>query len=319
MRAAALTGLGAHRPARRDGNAEIAARHRLLRRVDPRAQRHRHPRRRGRRRVRRRHGHGRRRQGARRRRRRPGRRRPGPARHLLHARPAAGRLAGGRLAARRAPRRRVRHRCRLRRLHVRPGARRRQRAGRHQPTTCSSSAPRSCSRWSTRTTAGTAFLFGDGAGAAVVSVAPDREDDGIGRGRLGPRRRPARPARHRRHAAAAEDGGPGDLPLGHHRPCPTSPARPASAPASSSADLAAFVPHQANLRITESVVKSLAPARRRSSSPATSSTAATPAPPRCPLALARLAERGAVRRGDAVLLLGFGAGLTAAGQVVRCP
>ena len=30
-------------------------------------------------------------------------------------------------------------------------------------------------------------------------------------------------------------------------------------------------------------------------------------------------EEGQVRRGDPVLLLGFGAGLTAAGQVVRCP
>ena len=38
-----------------------------------------------------------------------------------------------------------------------------------------------------------------------------------------------------------------------------------------------------------------------------------------PLALARLLELGQVRRGDPVLLLGFGAGLTAAGQVVRCP
>jgi 3-oxoacyl-[acyl-carrier-protein] synthase-3 len=38
-----------------------------------------------------------------------------------------------------------------------------------------------------------------------------------------------------------------------------------------------------------------------------------------PLALARLLETGEVRRGDPVLLLGFGAGLTAAGQVVRCP
>ena len=46
-------------------------------------------------------------------------------------------------------------------------------------------------------------------------------------------------------------------------------------------DLAAFVPHQANLRITESLVKSLRAARRRSSSPATSSTAATPARPPC--------------------------------------
>ena len=38
-----------------------------------------------------------------------------------------------------------------------------------------------------------------------------------------------------------------------------------------------------------------------------------------PLALARMAARGEVRSGDPVLLLGFGAGLTYAGQVVLCP
>jgi 3-oxoacyl-[acyl-carrier-protein] synthase III len=38
-----------------------------------------------------------------------------------------------------------------------------------------------------------------------------------------------------------------------------------------------------------------------------------------PLALDRLLQTGQVNRGDSVLLLGFGAGLTAAGQVVRCP
>jgi 3-oxoacyl-[acyl-carrier-protein] synthase III len=83
-------------------------------------------------------------------------------------------------------------------------------------------------------------------------------------------------------------------------------------------DLAAFVPHQANLRITESVVKSLAlppsvvVARDVVDSGNTSAASV-------PLALARLAEEGQISRGDAVLLLGFGAGLTAAGQVVRCP
>ena len=84
------------------------------------------------------------------------------------------------------------------------------------------------------------------------------------------------------------------------------------------ADLAAFVPHQANLRITESVVKSLAlpssvvVARDVVDSGNTSAASV-------PLALARVVEEGQVRTGDLVLLLGFGAGLTAAGQVVRCP
>ncbi|MBC7375347.1 MAG: 3-oxoacyl-ACP synthase, partial [Frankiales bacterium] len=83
-------------------------------------------------------------------------------------------------------------------------------------------------------------------------------------------------------------------------------------------ELDAFVPHQANLRITESVVKSLGlpdsvvVARDVCESGNTSAASV-------PLALTRLHEQGQVRTGDKVLLLGFGAGLTAAGQVVRCP
>ncbi len=83
-------------------------------------------------------------------------------------------------------------------------------------------------------------------------------------------------------------------------------------------DLKAFVPHQANLRITDSLVKSLklpesvVVARDVVDSGNTSAASV-------PLALCRLVEEGQVRRGDPVLLLGFGAGLTAAGQVVRCP
>jgi len=78
------------------------------------------------------------------------------------------------------------------------------------------------------------------------------------------------------------------------------------------------VPHQANLRITESVVKALAlpdsvvVARDVVDSGNTSAASV-------PLALTRLVEEGSVRRGDPILLLGFGAGLTAAGSVVRCP
>jgi 3-oxoacyl-[acyl-carrier-protein] synthase-3 len=38
-----------------------------------------------------------------------------------------------------------------------------------------------------------------------------------------------------------------------------------------------------------------------------------------PLALARLIDLGRVRAGDPVLLLGFGAGLSYAAQVIDCP
>ncbi|MEU6170399.1 beta-ketoacyl-ACP synthase III [Streptantibioticus parmotrematis] len=84
------------------------------------------------------------------------------------------------------------------------------------------------------------------------------------------------------------------------------------------ADLAAVVTHQANLRIIDSVVRQLGVpddvviARDVVESGNTSAASV-------PLALAKLAERGEVSPGDPVLLFTFGGGLSWAGQVVRCP
>ena len=161
---------------------------------------------------------------------------------------------------------------------------------------------------------GTAFLFGDGAGAAVVGPA---DVDGIGRvvwasdgdqhGSLTIHGSPRRLAMNGR---AIYRWATTSLPDLARRACAQAGIEPA--------ELAAFVPHQANLRITESVVKSLqlpdsvVIARDVVDSGNTSAASV-------PLALTRLHEQGQVRTGDQVLLLGFGAGLTAAGQVVRCP
>jgi 3-oxoacyl-[acyl-carrier-protein] synthase-3 len=82
-------------------------------------------------------------------------------------------------------------------------------------------------------------------------------------------------------------------------------------------DLAALVPHQANLRILESMARSLgatnAVLARDVVDNGNSSAASVP------LALARLVESGEVQSGDLALLFAFGAGLTYAGQVVRIP
>jgi 3-oxoacyl-[acyl-carrier-protein] synthase-3 len=82
-------------------------------------------------------------------------------------------------------------------------------------------------------------------------------------------------------------------------------------------DLAAFVPHQANLRIIDALARRLgAPdvivARDIVTSGNTS--AAT-----IPLALSRMVERGEIPSGAPVLLLGFGSGLAYAAQVVIAP
>jgi 3-oxoacyl-[acyl-carrier-protein] synthase III len=82
-------------------------------------------------------------------------------------------------------------------------------------------------------------------------------------------------------------------------------------------DLAAFVPHQANLRIVEAI------ARKLGAHDALIATdiveAGNTSSASIPLALARMIERGELPSGAPVLLLGFGAGLTYAGQVVLTP
>ncbi|GAA2404085.1 beta-ketoacyl-ACP synthase III [Nonomuraea africana] len=83
------------------------------------------------------------------------------------------------------------------------------------------------------------------------------------------------------------------------------------------ADLAAFVPHQANLRIIESIARKLGADNAviaRDIVLAGNTSAAS-----IPLALSRMIERGEVQSGQLALLLGFGAGLTFAGQVVEIP
>jgi 3-oxoacyl-[acyl-carrier-protein] synthase-3 len=82
-------------------------------------------------------------------------------------------------------------------------------------------------------------------------------------------------------------------------------------------ELAAFVPHQANLRIIQALAHGLgadgAVVARDIVETGNTSAASVP------LALASLIERGEVRAGQPVLLLGYGGGLTYATQVVHCP
>ena len=83
-------------------------------------------------------------------------------------------------------------------------------------------------------------------------------------------------------------------------------------------DIKAFVPHQANLRITDALVKrlkfpeSVIIARDVTVSGNTSSAS-------IPLALDALRQTGSVKSGDLVLMVGFGAGLAFAAQVALVP
>ena len=83
-------------------------------------------------------------------------------------------------------------------------------------------------------------------------------------------------------------------------------------------DIAAFIPHQANMRIVDQMIKQIglpdgiAVARDIADSGNTSAAS-------IPLATERLYRDGAVKSGDLALQIGFGAGLVYAAQVVELP
>ncbi|MGN6130135.1 MAG: 3-oxoacyl-[acyl-carrier-protein] synthase III C-terminal domain-containing protein, partial [Nocardioidaceae bacterium] len=83
-------------------------------------------------------------------------------------------------------------------------------------------------------------------------------------------------------------------------------------------DLDAFIPHQANLRITELLARHLkrpegsAVARDVQDSGNTSAAS-------IPLAIDAMVRDGDASPGDTALLIAFGAGLSYAGQVVKIP
>jgi 3-oxoacyl-[acyl-carrier-protein] synthase-3 len=83
-------------------------------------------------------------------------------------------------------------------------------------------------------------------------------------------------------------------------------------------DLGAFVPHQANMRITDAVVKALglpasvAVARTVREDGNTSAAS-------IPLALDQLIASGQVRSGSLALIAGFGSGLSFSAQVIVVP
>jgi 3-oxoacyl-[acyl-carrier-protein] synthase-3 len=82
-------------------------------------------------------------------------------------------------------------------------------------------------------------------------------------------------------------------------------------------ELAAFVPHQANLRIVEAIARKLGAPQARVADDIVHAGNTSSAS--IPLALSRMTERGEIGSGEAVLLLGFGAGISYAAQVITVP
>ena len=84
------------------------------------------------------------------------------------------------------------------------------------------------------------------------------------------------------------------------------------------ADLDVFIPHQANLRIIDAMVKKLGLPEHVTVARDIVHTGNTSAAS-VPLAMAALLESGEARSGDTALLIGYGAGLSFAAQVVTLP
>ncbi|WP_216206450.1 beta-ketoacyl-ACP synthase III [Amycolatopsis aidingensis] len=164
-------------------------------------------------------------------------------------------------------------------------------------------------------------IFGDGAGAAVVTGAAEGAVPGIGpvvwgsepergqaitletTGPAGP------PALFRQDGQSVYRWATGTLAPIARAACARAGVDPA--------ELAGVVTHQANLRIIDLIVRGIGArdaivARDVVESGNTSAASV-------PLALSKLIDGGELTTGDPVLLLGFGAGLSYASQVVRCP
>jgi 3-oxoacyl-[acyl-carrier-protein] synthase III len=173
------------------------------------------------------------------------------------------------------------------------------------------------SQWIDWTDRSTCIIFADGAGAAVVGPVADPDDaPGIGPVHWG------------------SDGGLADKIFIADRDSfifqegqtvfrwATSALAPIALKACEKAgvdpaELTAFIPHQANLRIVEAIARKLGAPQAVVAQDIV--TAGNTSSASIPLALSRMIERGEVASGSKALLLGFGAGMCYAAQVITVP
>ncbi|GIJ25572.1 3-oxoacyl-[acyl-carrier-protein] synthase 3 protein 4 [Micromonospora qiuiae] len=167
--------------------------------------------------------------------------------------------------------------------------------------------------WTDRSTC---IIFGDGAGAAVVTATAEDEAPGIGPVVWGsvPERGDAVRIEGWRPYVAQEGQAVFRWATTALAPLASQACERAGVDPS---ELAAFVPHQANSRIIDGIAKRLNIPQAIIAKDIVESGNTSAAS--IPLALSKLVERREVPSGAPVLLFGFGGGLTYAGQVVRCP
>jgi 3-oxoacyl-[acyl-carrier-protein] synthase-3 len=167
--------------------------------------------------------------------------------------------------------------------------------------------------WTDRSTS---IIFGDGAGAAVVSATTDDSVSGVGPVVWGS-------APDKKDTIKIEGWRPYIWQEGQavFRWATTAIAPVALQACEragvSPSEIAAFVAHQANARIIDGIAKRLNMTNAVIAKDIVESGNTSAAS--IPLALSKLIERREVPSGAPVLLVGFGGGLTYAGQVIRCP
>lgn len=159
-------------------------------------------------------------------------------------------------------------------------------------------------------------LFGDGAGAIVLTGVEEGEEPGVGPVVWGSVPEMSTAVRiTAEHPYIAQDG------QSVFRWATTKLAPLARQVAEAAdvkiEDVAAVVFHQANLRIIEGIAKRLGADKAVIAKDIVGSGNTSAAS--VPLALSKMVEAGEIPSGAPVLLFGFGGGLTYAGQIIYCP
>jgi 3-oxoacyl-[acyl-carrier-protein] synthase III len=166
----------------------------------------------------------------------------------------------------------------------------------------------------------TCIIFADGAGAAVLGPAADAEAVGVGPVAWGSAGDQADVIRMNADKTALHQEGQAVFRWATTKVAPVA-LKAIELAGLTPADVDVLVPHQANLRIVEAVAKRLRSKGARDDmrvaddivhSGNTSSAS-------IPLALDHMRAQGRLRSGEIVVLVGFGAGLSYAAQVVVCP
>jgi 3-oxoacyl-[acyl-carrier-protein] synthase III len=170
--------------------------------------------------------------------------------------------------------------------------------------------------WLDWTDRSTCIIFADGAGAAVVGVTGDGEPSGIGPVVWGSAGDMADKITITEDTHSIRQDGQAVFRWA------TTAMHPVALEACtragiSPADVSAFIPHQANLRIIEAIARRLGIPRERVADDIVHAGNTSSAS--IPLALSRMAEQGRLQPGTPALLLGFGAGLSYAAQVITVP